>query len=171
MIEIRLEQPIDINSIHKINESAFGQPTEANLVDQLRTQCSEALSLVALSEDRVVGHILFTPVTITGAQKEIKGMGLAPMSVLPEYQRQGIGSQLARAGLEILRQQNCPFVIVLGHPEYYPRFGFVPASRHSISCQWPDVPDEAFMVLILDQDVMSKVNGTARYRDEFNDAV
>jgi len=171
MITIRPEQPKDILSVHAVNESAFGQPTEANLVDTLRTACPDALSLGAVSDDQVVGHILFTPVTINSDELKVKGMGLAPMAVLPDCQRQGIGSRLVKAGMEILRQRHCPLLIVLGHPEYYPRFGFVPASRHGILCQWPDVPDEAFMVLILDNTILSKVSGTARYREEFDQAV
>ena len=98
-------------------------------------------------------------------------MGLAPMAVLPDYQHQGIGSQLVTSGLEILRQRNCPYVVVLGHPEYYPRFGFVPASRHGIVCQWEGVPDGAFMVLIFDEAIMSGVSGVVRYRDEFEEAL
>jgi putative acetyltransferase len=171
MIRIRPEQPEDATSVHTVNEMAFGQPTEANLVDELRVACPDAVSLVAASDDQVVGHILFTPVTVADGEHEVKDMGLAPMAVLPDHQRQGIGSQLAKAGLAILRQRNCPFVIVLGHPEYYPRFGFLPASRHGLVCQWDGVPDEAFMVLIFDEAIMSTVSGMARYRDEFDEAM
>jgi putative acetyltransferase len=106
---------------------------EADIVDALRSSCPEALSLVAIQDTHVVGHMLFTPVTIDGASI-VGGMGLAPMAVLPEKQRLGIGSRLVRAGLEQLRHVGCPFVIVLGHPEYYPRFGFLPASRFGLSC-------------------------------------
>jgi len=98
-------------------------------------------------------------------------MGLAPMAVVPDRQRQGIGSQLVEAGLKVLRQQACPFVMVLGHPEYYPHFGFVPASRHGLACQWEVVPDDAFMVLILDEASMAGVSGVARYRGEFDEAM
>lgn len=150
MIEIRLEQSGDAVSIHKVNELAFGQPTEAILVDTLRTTCPEALSLVATMDDEVVGQILFTPVTVAVPRKEIKGLGPAPISVLPEFQRRGIGSQFVRAGMEVLNKRSLPFVVVLGHPGYYPRFGFVPAFQHGLVCQWPDVPDEAFMVSIFD---------------------
>jgi putative acetyltransferase len=93
------------------------------------------------------------------------------MAVRPDRQRQGIGSMLVRAGNEIARERGYPFVIVLGHPEYYPRFGFVPASRHGLSCQWDGVPDEAFMVMILDEAVLAGVSGVARYRDEFDRAM
>jgi len=171
VITIRPEQPDDIPAVHSINEKAFGQPTEANLVDTLRAACPKALSLVALSDGRIVGHILFTPVTIQTTTGEIQGMGLAPMAVVPERQRQGIGSHLVEAGLKALRQQACPFVIVLGYPEYYPRFGFVPASRHGLACQWEGVADDAFMVLILDEAPMAAVSGVARYRDEFDEAM
>ena len=171
MITIRPEQPDDIVDIHAVNEKAFGQPAEANLVDALREGCDKHVSLVATMDERVVGHILFTPVTILHEGGEMKGMGLAPMAVLPELQRRDIGSRLVRGGIYALRESTCPFVIVLGHPEYYPRFGFELASKHGIACQWEGVPDEAFMILILDEPVMRGISGVARYRDEFDQAV
>jgi putative acetyltransferase len=97
-------------------------------------------------------------------------MGLAPLAVLPERQRQGIGSALVRSGIKILLDRGCPYVIVLGHPGYYPRLGFERATLRGIRCQW-DVPDEAFMILILDESAMSDVHGTAWYRSEFDEAV
>jgi len=150
---------------------AFGQTTEANLVDALRSTCPDVVSLVAVSDGQIVGHILFTPVIVSDSAHKVKGMGLAPMAVLPKYQRQGIGSLLVESGLRILGTRNCPFAIVLGHTEYYPRFGFVPASRHGLDCQWDAVPDEAFMVLVLDETIMSGVSGVARYREEFDEAM
>jgi putative acetyltransferase len=98
-------------------------------------------------------------------------MGLAPMAVLPSHQRKGIGSRLVRHGLDHLRQSGCPFVIVLGHPEFYPRFGFEPASTYRLVSQWEGVPDAAFMVAVLDPGALPKKGGTARYRDEFDDAM
>ena len=128
------------------------------------------LSLVAVDDGQVVGHIFFSPVFASGERGTVRGMGLAPMAVLPERQRQGIGSMLAYAGIETIRKRKCPFIIVLGHPEYYPRFGFVPASQHGLSSQWDGIPDEAFMVLVLDKEAMVGVSGVARYRDEFEQA-
>ena len=91
------------------------------------------------------------------------------MAVLPDRQRQGIGSQLVRRGLAILRERGCPFVIVLGHPEYYWRFGFQTASTHGLVSQWAGIPDGAFMVVVLDAQAMTGVSGVAKYRDEFNE--
>ncbi len=167
MITMRPERPEDVAAIRAINEAAFGQTAEADIVDALRFACPDVLSLVALSDETLVGHIFFSPVQVEGGSRTIQGMGLAPMAVLPERQRQGIGSRLVEAGLRILRRQDCPFVIVLGHPGFYPRFGFVPASRYGLTCQWEGVPDEAFMVLILDESAVAGVAGVARYRDEF----
>jgi putative acetyltransferase len=166
---IRPETADDVARVREINTLAFGQPAEAVLVDELRTNCGEALSLVA-EDDAVVGHILFTPVTIEDAGNPRVGMGLAPMAVHPERQRRGIGSQLVRRGLEILRDRRCPFVVVVGHPEYYPRFGFEPASGRGLVSQWDAIPDEAFMVLVLDEPAMAGVSGVARYRAEFDAA-
>ena len=170
MITIRTERPEDYTEVRRINELAFGRPAEADLVDKLRQACAEAVSLVAEDHDLVVGHILFTPVVVETANQRAVGMGLAPMSVLPGRQRQGIGSQIVTRGLDILRERQCPFVVVVGHPEYYPRFGFEPSSRHGLASQWEGIPDAAFMTIILDARAMAGVSGVARYRDEFNDA-
>jgi putative acetyltransferase len=164
---IRPERREDSPQIRHVNELAFGQPAEADLVDKLRKACAEALSLVAEDDGEIVGHILFTPVVVD--RQPALGMGLAPMAVVPDRQRQGIGSQLVRRGLDDLRERGCPFVVVVGHPTYYPRFGFEPASKHGLVSQWTGMPDAAFMVLVLDLHAMAQASGVARYRDEFNE--
>jgi putative acetyltransferase len=171
MISIRRERPEDIAAVRAVNEAAFEQTTEADIIDALRDVCPDVLSLVAESDGEVVGHILFSPVTIEDGSQSRQGMGLAPVAVTPDRQRQGIGSELVQAGLEILRKQGCPFVIVLGHPAFYQRFGFVPASRYGLTSQWEGVPDAAFMVLVLDASSMAGVTGVARYREEFDAAM
>lgn len=168
MITVRPERPEDACQVRHLNELAFGQPTEANLVERLRQACSDSLSLVA-EDDTVVGHILFTPVVVESARRRVLGMGLAPMAVRPDRQRQGIGSQLVRRGLDLLRERGCPFVVVVGHPEYYPRFGFEPASRHGLASQWDGIPHAAFLVLVLDRHAMAGVSGVAKYREEFSE--
>ena len=171
MIEIRKEQPGDAAAVRLVNEQAFGRPQEADVVDALRRGCDGLLSLVAMDKARVVGHVLFSPATVEGPGSVVEGMGLAPMAVLPEYQRQGIGSMLVEEGLRILRASSCPFVIVLGHPEYYPRFGFERASKYALRSQWEGVPDEAFMILVLDETQLGGTSGVARYRNEFDAAM
>jgi putative acetyltransferase len=165
---IRPERPEDASPVRRVNELAFGQPVEADLVERLRQTCTNSLSLVA-EDATMVGHILFTPVVVESAARRVLGMGLAPMAVVPDRQRQGIGSQLVRRGLDILRERGRPFVVVVGHPAYYPRFGFEPASRHGLASQWEGVPDAAFMVLILDVHAMAGVSGVAKYREEFDE--
>jgi putative acetyltransferase len=171
MISIRREELEDSPAIRAVNERAFGQPEEARIVDKLRESCDDMLSLVATRHGVVVGHILFSPVTVERDSGVVRGMGLAPMAVVPEHQREGIGSELVEAGLAMLRERGSPFVIVLGHPEYYPRFGFEPARLRGVRCQWHGIPDEAFMILILDESAMAGVSGVARYRDEFDEAM
>ena len=170
MMEIREEQPSDIQEIRDVNVQAFGQPQAAELVDKLRSQCGDLLSLIASIEDTVVGHILFSPVSIQSNEQTVEGMGLGPMAVTTEYQRQGVGAELIRAGVERLKGKRCPFVVVLGHPEYYPRFGFEPASRLGIQSEWK-VPDEAFMIRVLDKSRMQGIAGTTQYRPEFSEVM
>jgi putative acetyltransferase len=167
-IEIRVEQSEDRAAVRRINEAAFCRSEEAEIIDTLRDSCSNLLSLVASADAVPVGHILFSPVTIDGSEKYPEGMGLAPMAVLPNYQNRGIGSQLVRAGLERVRSASIPFVVVLGHPAYYPRFGFQPASRYGLHCQWPGVPDAAFMIVVFNEPALQGVSGVARYRDAFD---
>ena len=168
MLTIRIERPEDASPVRLVNQLAFGQPVEADLVERLRQAGTDSLSLVA-EDDMVVGHILFTSVVIESAGRRVLGLGLAPMAVVPDRQRQGIGSQLVKRGLAILRERGCPFVVVVGHPDYYPRFGFEPASKHGLVSQWESVPDAAFMVVVLDAHAMAGVSGVARYREEFNE--
>jgi putative acetyltransferase len=147
LIEIREERPDDAPAIREVNKRAFGQDQEGNIVDALRTNGAVSLSLVAAVNGRIVGHIMYSPITVGGV---ITGAALGPMAVVPEYQRQGIGSKLVEAGNEKLQDDDCPFIIVLGHPNYYPRFGFRPASMYGIECEWA-VPDDVFMLLVLDE--------------------
>ena len=166
MLFIRRERPEDIAAIHEVHELAFGRRAEADLVDALRTSGKATLSLVALEDDRIVGHILFSPVTIDAADRTFPAVGLAPMAVLPERQRRGIGSQLVKAGLIECRNAGYECVVVLGHPTYYPRFGFVPASRYGLKSEY-EVPDEAFMVWAWHDEVLRDRGGVARYQPEF----
>ena len=112
---------------------------------------------------------LFSPAIIEGKDRFLNGMGLAPAAVLPTLQRQGIGKALIGAGIDTVRASGAPFVIVLGHPDYYPTFGFVPASRLGIRCEYDGVPDEAFMLLVLNNDALEGISGVAKYRPEFAD--
>lgn len=161
-VEIREEQAGDVAAIRDLNKLAFGQDQEGNIVDALRSNGAALLSLVATLDGRVIGHIMYSPVSLRG----IIGAGLGPMAVRPEYQRQGIGSELAAAGNRLLHAKHCPFIVVVGHPNFYPRFGFRPASENKITCEW-QVPDEVFMSLVLDPPTMQGVSGLAQYRHEF----
>lgn len=167
MLTIRPEQPADLSAIHHVHTQAFGQPQEGDLVDALRSAGALTLSLVAVTDGRVVGHIAFSPVTITSHTVPIEALGLAPMGVLPAYQRTGIGSRLVEAGLETCRKMGYSLVVVLGHPHYYPRFGFTPSKPYGIVWEH-DAPDEAFMVRELKEGVLAQTRGVVRFRPEFD---
>lgn len=162
-MEIREETAADIEAIRRVNQLAFAQDQEGNIVDALRSNGAALLSLVAIVNGELVGHIMYSPAVVG----ETTGAALGPMSVLPEFQRQGIGSQLVEAGNQKLKEAGHPFVIVVGHAEYYPRFGFTPSSKHNIRCEW-DLPDEVFMIAVLDPLKMQGVSGMAKYRHEFS---
>jgi putative acetyltransferase len=163
LIEIRKEKPSDILTIRDVNKRAFEQDQEANIVDALRSNQAVLLSLVATLNGQVVGHIMYSPLEIG----EFKGAGLGPMAVLPQYQRQGIGAKLIEAGNRQLKESGYPFIVVVGHANYYPKFGFKPARSLGITCQW-DVPDDVFLLLELDPEKVRSISGMAKYRDEFS---
>ena len=169
MIQIRFENSSDQTAIRTVNQAAFGQPEEANLVDRLRAGCPEQLSLVAIREDQqLIGHILFTPAVIDYTDgSHIKGWGLAPLAVLPEFQKQRVGSHLVQAGLQELENRSQPFVIVLGHPEYYRQFGFEPAWQYGLTCDFTGENRDAFMIHFPGNDCFQKKPGRALYHPVF----
>jgi len=168
MIIVRAETVEDYAAVRQVNELAFGGSDEAVLVDKLRAVADPQISLVAVKDGQVVGHIFFSPVSIEISDSASLALGLAPMAVLPEYQKQGLGSQLVREGLKECQRIGCNVVVVLGHPEYYPRFGFVPAKQKELSCEYP-VPDEVFMVAELKPEALDGRRGLVKYRPELSD--
>lgn len=163
--QIRAEQERDHAAVHALNAAAFETPAEADLVDRLRREARPLVSLVAEHEGTVVGHILFTPVELPG-HPDLRLMALAPMAVAPAHQSRGIGSALVRDGLERCRHFGTDAVIVLGHPGYYPRFGFTPASRWDIRSPY-DAPDEAFLALELRAGALEGRSGVVKYHRAF----
>jgi len=168
VIEIRNEKPDDYLAVREVNELAFGRAAEARLIDMLRAANKALIALVAVNQSRVVGHILFSPVTITNAPEDFRGVGLAPLSVVPEFQNRGIGSRLVLEGLEACRRQGYQAVVVLGHIEYYPRFGFVRAKDQNLDNEYDAV--DSFMVMELQQGVLNRIHGLVKYPPEFRDA-
>jgi len=167
MPTIRREQPGDEAQIYDVNLRAFGREVEPEVVDMLRISCPEGVSLVAEEGGSIVGHILFTPAVIEGDGCSVIGAGLAPLAVVPDYQGQGIGSALVVAGLEEMRQAGQPFVVLVGDPGHYPRFGFVRASQYGIRPEYEEVPDEAFMIIVFDEGKLQGITGVAHERPEF----
>ena len=171
-MKIRTEKLVDTAAIAALGEAAFGNPAEARLITALRRSARPLVSLVAEDEEAgplssLVGHIMFSPVTLPD-HDALRLMGLAPMAVAPPRQRSGIGSLLVKAGLDACRELDTDAIVVLGHPEYYPRFGFLPASRFGIRSVY-DAPDEAFMVLELAANALSGASGTVYYHEAFDD--
>jgi putative acetyltransferase len=165
MVTIRDERPEDYADVYRVNAAAFGQEGEATLVERLRAACPH-VSLVAVEGDKVVGHIFFSPVTVESEGGTFEATGLAPMAVAPGMQNRGVGSQLVRRGLEECARLGHEVVFVLGHPEFYPRFGFTPARARGLACEYP-VPDDVFMVLELKPGALRGRTGLVKYRPEF----
>jgi len=167
MVIVRSERSEDAATVHLVNEQAFGSPEEADLVDALRRRGAVSLSLVAEVDDNIVGHILFTPVVIESPGSSFDAVAIGPMAVMPDHQNKGIGSKLVREGLDKCGKSGHEVVVVLGHPNFYPRFGFKPANSFGIKCEF-DVPDEAFMVVELKEGALANRVGTVKYQPEFS---
>ncbi len=170
MTRIRAEQKDDIAAIHLVNRLAFDRDDEACLVQRIRESSGfiPELSLVAVKDSQVVGHILFSRIHIETPKKDVAVLSLAPMAVLPEFQNSGIGSQIVSTGLDKCRDLGHTIVVVIGHPRYYPRFGFVPAREKGLDLNF-SVPDEAFMIHELSPDALGGIKGTIKYPPEFED--
>jgi putative acetyltransferase len=166
---IRKATPADFDTIRYVNGRAFGQQAEGKLVDKLRNRNMAVLSMVAVADDAVIGHIFFSPVTVESDKGNFEAIALAPMAVLPEYQKKGIGTQLVNAGLEECHKMGHEIVFVLGHSKYYPRFGFVKAKEKGINCEF-DVPDDTWMVTELKPGALKGRKGTVKYQPEFREA-
>jgi putative acetyltransferase len=162
---IRNENVKDYEAVYKLNASTFESEAEAKLVDRLRELGEAAVSLVAESSSEVVGHILFSEVTLS-EHASLKIVGLAPMAVAPKCQRNGTGSALIKAGLEACRVKGYVAVVVLGHSTYYPKFGFRPSTEFGFKSEY-DVPSEVFMALELQQNSLSEVSGVISYHPSF----
>lgn len=171
-ITLRFETANDYKDITKINDLAFGQKNEGILIEHLRKNRAflPELSIVAEKDGMIVGHILFFPIQIKSGDNSYKSVSLAPMSVHPDFQNQGIGGKLVRYGLEKCREKGFKSVIVLGHPEYYPRFGFMKASIWGIRPPF-DAPEEAFMAIELIEGGLKGISGVVEFPDEYSIAL
>jgi len=164
-LQILKESSADIDEIRALNVLAFPSEAEAKLVDRLRELDQATVSLVAESSGRLVGHILFSDVTLPDC-RNLKILGLGPMCVAPECQRSGFGTALVKAGLEASQAMGYEAVVVLGHPDYYPKFGFRPSTEFGFKSEY-DVPREAFMALELKQHSLSEASGVVEYHPAF----
>jgi len=167
MISIQDENLHQIEEIRKVNVAAFGDNMAANLIDSLRANKKVYLSLIAEMEGRVVGHILFSPVFIEGCIVPLRGSALAPVAVLPEYQKRGIGSALINESLKRARELGIDYVILLGHTTYYPRFGFVPVSNYGLTSSYGN--GEHVMIQELTADTLKTISGKICFQPEFRE--
>lgn len=169
-IIIRSERPGDEKAIGKVNDLAFGQPNEGKLIEALRRKKEfvGSLSLVAEYKGEVIGHILFFPVNIRMEKGMRRLLSLAPLSVAPKYQGKGVGGKLILRGLKEARLQGFKSVVVLGHPDYYPRFGFTKATEWGIYCPFR-APDDTFMAIELTEGALDGVRGTVIFPPEYNE--
>ncbi len=168
-LEVRQELPGDIDQIYTVNEAAFERENEARLVSLLRSEIdfSTDLSFVAIKDEMIVAHVMFSTITIRDEEgNEYTSLGLAPMSVLPGMQRLGIGSTLLKRALNRLIRMGYTSVFVLGHPDYYPRFGFRQSADFGIKTAF-DIPEIAFMALELVPGSLRGVTGVAEYASAF----
>ena len=164
-VVVREELPSDVQAIERVQRLAFASEEEPRIVNDLRSAGELLLSLVAVQDGEIVGHIAFSTVTMHLQATVAQAIGLGPMAVSPEHQRRGIGTRLIEEGLVRLRGAGHRVVFVLGHREYYPRFGFVPA--HERGFRWErEAPKEAFMVLELEPGALLPGPGIVRYRPE-----
>lgn len=172
-IMIRIENKNDYKTIIQINDLAFNQPNEGLMISALRKNKKfiPELSLVAEIESKVVGHILFFPLNIVSKENSFEVLSLAPMAVHPEYQRKGIGKKLVIEGLKKSKEFGFKAVVVLGHPEYYPKFGFERASKWKIKPPIEDVPDEASMAIELIEGFLADKAGVVEFPAEYYGAL
>jgi HAD superfamily hydrolase (TIGR01509 family) len=166
-LAFRPETPDDIPVIRHVEEATFPSHTEASLVDLARERGKSSLSMVAEQNGVVQGHVLFTPIGFDPPKPGLRGLGIGPVAVLPEYQRMGIGSRLMRAGLDHVRRQGCGFVVLLGDPAYYSRFGFRPGHTFGLSSDYGD--GDEFQVLELHPGALKGLSGRVKYISEFDE--
>lgn len=166
-VHIRQETPEDRERVYDVNLGAFGRKAEAKLVDMLREVPGPGVSLVAEAEGDIVGHIMFTPVEVEHSDKGLLALGLAPMAVVPEYQRKGVGSVLVQAGVDACKELDVDVVFVLGHADYYPKFGFESAATFGLSYGAEEFGPH-FMVLELTPGSLKRMSGLVQYRQEFD---
>jgi putative acetyltransferase len=165
---IREERPEDAEAVHALLVAAFGREAEARLVERLRASGKIVCALLAEEKGLALGHMVFSQIVVESGDGEIPVLALAPLAVVPAFQRLGVGSALVSAGLERCRMERHARVTVVGDPVYYGRFGFVPASRFGLKCPFP-VPEEAFMAIELEPGALAQVSGVVRYGHEFED--
>lgn len=161
---IRPETAADAPAVRRVHEAAFPTAAEADLVERLRAGKKAVISLVAEDEGRIVGHILFSPMALEPLAGAI-GLGLAPVAVQPDHEKHGVGRRLIQNGLSACRKWGADFVVVLGDPAYYSRFGFGPASEHELKNEYGS--GEEFMVFTLKKGELPPPGTLVKYAPEF----
>jgi putative acetyltransferase len=164
---VRPETPGDHSAVAEINEQAFEGPVEATIVARLRNAAG-SVSLVAAVDGTVVGHLLLSRVVIEDAARPCALAALGPMAVAPDRQRSGVGGALVREAIGAARRHGYDGLVLVGHPEYYPRLGFQPGSTWGLRCEF-DVPDDVFMAMALEPGALDGVGGLIRFDAAFHE--
>jgi putative acetyltransferase len=166
-ISVRAEAAGDEQAIARVNDEAFGQPDESRIVAAIRAARYDTISLVAVTDNEIVGHILFTPLAVEPGGLFWRPMALGPMAVTSQWQRRGVGSRLVETGLRDCARAGADVIVVIGHPEFYPRFGFRPASAFGLRSEY-DVPPDVFMALeVIPNALRGNVDALVKYVPEF----
>lgn len=170
MVSFAQEKTDDIISIREVVTAAFGRTSEAKLIEAIRNSQNfiPELSIVATEKDNLLGHILLSPIIIEAQRQTFSALALAPLAIIPTRQREGIGTELVQVALSKCRELDHNLVVVLGHPSYYPRFGFQTANQFGIHAPFP-VPEQAFMVLELKPGKLQRTSGLVRYPAYFDE--
>ena len=174
-MRIRSEKKEDYETITKIDDIAFKGKQEGILIKRLRKkrEYNKELSLVAVKDEKIIGHVLLFPLFIKTDNSQVKTLSLGPMAVLPEHQKRGVGKELIKKGIEVAKKKGFKSIVVIGHKGYYPKFGFRKSAEYKLRLpeKYSKIPSEAFMILELEKNCLKEVLGEVQFPKEYDEAM